>query len=271
MSSATRDYGASYATPTSSSLDRLGAALARNWWLIGVRGLLGVVFGTIALIMPIATILALVLLFAAYMLVDGAFTLYAAVRAARQREQWGLLAVQGIASIAAGVVAFSWPGITVLAFVLLIAAWSIVSGCIMLAAGLQTEAGRWWLILDGIPPVWPVDDYRAADRSHRADLVARHFCAGVWYRPDGAGVEIAVSIQRTSDRCCWRDGCVMPRQQTEPHQQTEPRQEDRDLPDARPTEEMIDESLKETFPASDPPSSALRARIGPPKRTSNDT
>ena len=131
-------------------LDKLGAALARNWWLIGLRGLLGMVFGIIALIKPIATILALVLLFSAYMLVDGAFTLYAATRAARQREHWGLLAVQGIASIAAGIIAFVWPGITVLAFVLLIAAWSIVSGCVMLAAGFRTEAGRWWLLLDGI-------------------------------------------------------------------------------------------------------------------------
>ena len=51
--------------------DTLGAALARNWWLIALRGVLGVVFGLIALLMPVATILALVLLFSAYMLVDG--------------------------------------------------------------------------------------------------------------------------------------------------------------------------------------------------------
>jgi uncharacterized membrane protein HdeD (DUF308 family) len=57
MSSAARDYWASYSV--ASPLDRLGAALARNWWLIGLRGVLGVVFGIIALIMPIATILAL--------------------------------------------------------------------------------------------------------------------------------------------------------------------------------------------------------------------
>ena len=130
-------------------LDTLGAALARNWWLIALRGVLGVIFGVVALIMPIATILALVLLFSAYMIVDGAFAIYAAIRAARQRESWGFLALQGIASVAAGVIAFVWPGLTVLAFVLLIAAWSIVSGCLMLAAAFQTENGRWWLALGG--------------------------------------------------------------------------------------------------------------------------
>src|SRR5258705_13689353 len=84
-------------------LDALGAALARNWWLIALRGALGVVFGLIAVIMPVATILALVLLFSAYMLVDVVLAIYAAVSAARQRESWGLLVFQGIASLIAGV------------------------------------------------------------------------------------------------------------------------------------------------------------------------
>src|SRR5258707_11077365 len=98
-------------------LDSLGAALARNWWLIALRGVLAVIFGAIALLMPIATILALVLLFSAYMIVDGVVAIYAAVRAARRRESSGFLAFQGIASVAAGAIAFVWPGLTVLAFV----------------------------------------------------------------------------------------------------------------------------------------------------------
>jgi uncharacterized membrane protein HdeD (DUF308 family) len=130
-------------------LDKLGAALARNWWLIALRGVLGVIFGVIALLMPITTILALVLLFSAYMIVDGAFAVYASIRAAQQGESWGLLLLQGIASLAAGAIAFVWPGITVLAFVLLIAAWAIVSGCLMLAAAFRTDSGRWWLALGG--------------------------------------------------------------------------------------------------------------------------
>jgi uncharacterized membrane protein HdeD (DUF308 family) len=130
-------------------LDKLGAALARNWWLIALRGVLGVIFGVIALLMPITTILALVLLFSAYMIVDGAFAVYASIRAAQQGESWGLLLLQGIASLAAGAIAFVWPGIPVLVFVLLIAAWAIVSGCLMLAAAFRTDNGRWWLALGG--------------------------------------------------------------------------------------------------------------------------
>ena len=129
--------------------DSLGEALARNWWLIALRGVLGVIFGVIALVMPVATILALVLLFSAYMVVDGAIAIYAAIRAARKQEGWGFLLFQGIASLAAAAIAFVWPGLTVVAFVLLIAAWSIVSGCLMLAAAMRTEQARWWLVLGG--------------------------------------------------------------------------------------------------------------------------
>jgi uncharacterized membrane protein HdeD (DUF308 family) len=130
----------------------MNSFLVRNWWLVALRGLLGAIFGLIALILPFATILALVLLFSAYMIVDGAFSIAAAVRGYRQGDRWGLVALQGIASLATGVLAFFWPGITVLAFVLLIAAWSIVTGCLLFAAGLRIDGshGRWWLVLNGI-------------------------------------------------------------------------------------------------------------------------
>jgi uncharacterized membrane protein HdeD (DUF308 family) len=86
------------------------------------------------------------------MLVDGVFAIVAAVRAARARERWGLLVLEGVVSIATGVLAFLWPGITVIAYVLLIAAWAVVTGALMLAAAfrLKLDHGRWWLVLGGI-------------------------------------------------------------------------------------------------------------------------
>jgi uncharacterized membrane protein HdeD (DUF308 family) len=83
------------------------------------------------------------------------FSIAAAVGTARRRDRWGMLALQGVASLAAGVVAFFWPEITVLAFVLLIAAWSIVTGCLLLAASVRIDGrhGRWWLALNGIASI----------------------------------------------------------------------------------------------------------------------
>ena len=127
--------------------------LVQNWWLFTLRGVLGIIFGILALIFPGPTILSLVLLFSAYMLVDGIFGIISAVRAIRRKEdRWGLLIFEGLLDIATGVVAFLWPGLTVVAFVWLIAAWAIVSGGLMTAAGfrLNIEHGQWWLVLGGL-------------------------------------------------------------------------------------------------------------------------
>ena len=127
--------------------------LVQNWWLFTLRGVLGIIFGILALIFPGPTILSLVLLFSAYMLVDGIFGIISAVRAIRRKEdRWGLLIFEGLLDIATGVVAFLWPALTVVAFVWLIAAWAIVTGGLMTAAGfrLNIEHGRWWLVLGGL-------------------------------------------------------------------------------------------------------------------------
>ena len=128
------------------------ALLAQNWWAVALRGVFAILFGLIALFVTGATILSLVLFFSAYMLVDGVFGIIAAVRAARQGERWGLLVLEGILNIAVGVIAFLMPGLTVIAFVLLLAAWSLVSGGLMLGAAfrLSKDHGRWWLALAGI-------------------------------------------------------------------------------------------------------------------------
>jgi uncharacterized membrane protein HdeD (DUF308 family) len=132
-------------------MDESSATLARNWWAIAIRGVLGIVVGVIAFVMPAATMLALVLLFAAYMLVDGVFAIVAAVRAARQHDRWGLLVLEGLAGFVAAAIAVLWPGMTVLAFVLVVAAWALVSGMLMLMAAshLNFDHGRWWLVLGG--------------------------------------------------------------------------------------------------------------------------
>jgi uncharacterized membrane protein HdeD (DUF308 family) len=133
----------------------MSAALARNWWAVALRGVLAILFGLVAIFLPGATMLSLILLFAAYMLVDGIFAIVAAVRAARQRERWGLLVFEGLVDIATGVIALLWPGITLLAFVLLVAAWAIVTGALMFTAAfrLNIEHGRVWLALGGLVSV----------------------------------------------------------------------------------------------------------------------
>ncbi len=138
--------------PADQQMSRL---LAQNWWAFAIRGVLGIIFGLIAIFQPGVTMLSLVLVFSAYAFIDGIFAIIASVRAARQHEKWGFLALEGIVNIIASIIAFLWPGITVLSFVFLVGTWAILSGGLMLGAALRfnIDHGRWWLVLGGLASV----------------------------------------------------------------------------------------------------------------------
>jgi uncharacterized membrane protein HdeD (DUF308 family) len=84
----------------------VSAPLAQNWWAFAIRGVIGIIFGLIAIFQPGVTMLSLVLVFSAYAFVDGVFAIIASVRAARQHEKWGPLVLEGIVSIIAAIIAF---------------------------------------------------------------------------------------------------------------------------------------------------------------------
>ena len=75
--------GANATTADDALSQAMSNQLAQNWWVVALRGLLGVAFGILALLFPGITLLSLVLVFAAYMLVDGVLAIISAVRAAR--------------------------------------------------------------------------------------------------------------------------------------------------------------------------------------------
>lgn len=129
------------------------AGLTRRWWALALRGLAAVVFGVLTFINPGASLVALITLFGAYALVDGVFNVVAAGRGAAAGQPWGALLLEGLASIAAGVLTFAWPGVTALVLLMLIAAWAVVKGVAELAAALRLRKsiqGEWLLALTGI-------------------------------------------------------------------------------------------------------------------------
>jgi uncharacterized membrane protein HdeD (DUF308 family) len=69
-------------------------------------------------------------------------------------ENWWLLLLRGIATIAFGVLASIWPGRTLLTLTFLWGAYVIADGVFALWAGLSSKGGeiapRWWLALIGI-------------------------------------------------------------------------------------------------------------------------
>lgn len=124
--------------------------LSRRWQLVVVRGVVAVLFGVVAIAWPAITVLALALLWGAYLLVDGIASIVMAVGQGNDRLY---LIVLGVLGIAAGVISFVWPQITVIVLLLLIAVWAIVAGVLQIAAAVRLRKvirNEWFLAISGV-------------------------------------------------------------------------------------------------------------------------
>jgi uncharacterized membrane protein HdeD (DUF308 family) len=127
-----------------------------TWWVMVLRGIAAVAFGVLAFISPRITLTALVFLWGAYALVDGAFAIAAGIKTYGEYKRWWLLLLEGVLGVAAGLVAFVMPGITALVLLILIGAWAIVTGLFEIAAAIQLRKeikGEWLLGLAGVASV----------------------------------------------------------------------------------------------------------------------
>lgn len=125
--------------------------LAGTWWLFLIRGICAIIFGILALIWPGITLLTLVIFFGAYAIVSGVFSLFGALRHGAQGRVWMILS--GILGIAAGIIAFAWPGITTIALLYVIAFWAIFAGIAEIIAGIKLRneiENEWMLIIGGV-------------------------------------------------------------------------------------------------------------------------
>ena len=103
--------------------------------------------------MPGVTLAALILLFGGYALVEGVLNGTAAVRGRGDDQPWWARLLEGLVSIAAGIIAFAVPGLTALALLYVIAAWAIVTGALEIVAAIRLRrriTGEAWLALNGV-------------------------------------------------------------------------------------------------------------------------
>ena len=118
-----------------------------------MRGLIAIVFGIAAFMWPGITLWALVGLFGAYALVDGIFAVIEAFRRDVVGERWWALLFEGFVGIAIGILTFTWPRLTAMGLLYLIAFWAIVTGVfeIITAIRLRHEIrGEWMMAMIGV-------------------------------------------------------------------------------------------------------------------------
>ena len=127
--------------------------LVKNWWVFVLRGLLGITFGVLAILWPALTLIGLVWAFAAYAIVDGLFQGFSATTRHEDFDRWWLILLESLFGIIFGVVAFLWPGITVMALSLLFISWALLTGMVEIAAAIELRKqihNEWLLALSGV-------------------------------------------------------------------------------------------------------------------------
>jgi uncharacterized membrane protein HdeD (DUF308 family) len=130
----------------------LGPGVApRHWWAFVVRGIAAIIFGALAFIWPGLTLSTLILLFAAFALVNGVMAIISAIRT-RGDHLWMLL-LEGVLGIVTGLLVFSWPGITALLLVFVIGVWAVITGVLEIISAVRLRKvvrHEWAWIISGV-------------------------------------------------------------------------------------------------------------------------
>ncbi|WP_244434484.1 MULTISPECIES: HdeD family acid-resistance protein [unclassified Afipia] len=123
-------------------------ALARNWWLLLLRGIAAIIFGVLAFVWPGLTLLTLVLFYGAFALVDGVLAIIAAITGGAPAPRWWL-AIVDLLGIAVGLLTLLMPGLSALVLMFFIAAWAIATGVFQIigAVRLRKEIDNEWLLI----------------------------------------------------------------------------------------------------------------------------
>jgi len=127
-------------------------ALGRSWWVLLLYGVLGVLFGLIAVTRPVAAATALAWALGVMALAEGVVSLFALFdRKVTISKAW--LALYALVSIVFGLLTVFNPVATAGMLLLLLAAWLIVAGVyrIVFAIRVRKEIrGEWLIALSGV-------------------------------------------------------------------------------------------------------------------------
>jgi uncharacterized membrane protein HdeD (DUF308 family) len=123
----------------------------KRWWTLVLRGILAIAFGILAIRVPAAAVLTLVIIFGVYAIAEGLASLSMFLSPAAEGSGW--IGFSGVLSVAAGVIALIWPHITALALFYVIAFWAITLGIIELVAAVRYSSAlenEWAYALSGL-------------------------------------------------------------------------------------------------------------------------
>lgn len=127
--------------------------MCQRWWVLLLRGIAAIVLGISAMAWPGIALLTLAFLFGIFSLTDGIASLVLGIRGEPDGTVWWTMVFLGVLAIAAGIIAFAWPGLTLIVLATIIAISAIVRGAfeIFAAFKLRDEIDDEWILgLSGV-------------------------------------------------------------------------------------------------------------------------
>ncbi|NYT12632.1 MAG: HdeD family acid-resistance protein [Methanomassiliicoccales archaeon] len=110
----------------------------RKWWEKVAVGLVALIFGILAFVLPGITLLTVTILFGSFALLLGFFSLFSGIIGKDMKQARWLFVAQGILGIIIGIIALAWPDITLLAMAYLVGAWAMIFGMFEIIAAVWT-------------------------------------------------------------------------------------------------------------------------------------
>jgi uncharacterized membrane protein HdeD (DUF308 family) len=117
--------------------------LASSWWLFLILGVLWMLFGMFVLSYNVGSLLALAVFAGVTFVMTGITQVLAAGRV----ESWNwLYLIGGVLSILAGIMAFIWPGSTLLVLSVILAWFLVFKGIVDVIGALALIGRPWWWV-----------------------------------------------------------------------------------------------------------------------------
>ena len=115
----------------------MNESIARVWWMLALRGAVGLGFAAVALLAPIASLLELMRLFALYAIVDGTLAIAAGVVRGQRRYPFWPLGLEGGLGIVLGAAILALPTAAPALLASGLTLWAVVTGALELAAAIS--------------------------------------------------------------------------------------------------------------------------------------
>jgi len=117
-------------------------AVARNWWLFVVLGVICVATGIAAMVWPHITLLTLGILAGIYLLIAEVMEIIDAISGDAGGR--AMSAILGVLALIAGLLCIRRPGESLLAVVIVVGVYLVAAGVLRIVRAFGSEGNRWW-------------------------------------------------------------------------------------------------------------------------------